>query len=406
VLWRHPPADVTAAETPQLAAPMAAARAPAGTPIDQRQLQPFLTRGWRTLRPMIRNVARHAITVAIPLLRRVALKTERVPLVGRSAHASVQLLNHVRQHGPASTLRMLTHRSPRLGALARLTIRMGRQSQRLVTTMRPAVHVVRRDGLAPAMQRAAAHLKAVTSETMNRSRLSPKGRDIETFNDIRRIRMLQAIAQALTEFMQALQVDQLQSSPLGFVKGILGQLEKAERRPVSEVLADRLRKLTDKHPLWSEAWLELGFLHQDAGEIDLALTAFERAMQGARLRGCDGVDPLAVAAANRGRILAARGLHQEAYENFAYCRSRDSGQAFTAVEQAEQLRRIGQIDMALSSYAVGMGYRGARWNLPEFPHDARKLRFSSLSPWKQIGLHPLVDVPVRSAREQTVATAE
>jgi tetratricopeptide (TPR) repeat protein len=152
--------------------------------------------------------------------------------------------------------------------------------------------------------------------------------------------------------------------------------------------------------------LELGFVYQDAGRIDEALAAFEQAMHGARLKGDDGIDPLAVAAANRGRILAAKGLHQEAYDSFAYCRSRDSTQTFTAVEQAEQLRRIGQIDMAASSYAVGMEYRGARWNLPEFPHDARTLSFWSLSPWKQIGLHALVDVPVRSAREQTVATPE
>jgi tetratricopeptide (TPR) repeat protein len=249
-------------------------------------------------------------------------------------------------------------------------------------------------------------LKATVVESLTKPRLAPTTRDIDAFNDLRRVRMLQAIEQVLSEFMQALQLDEEQSLPLVFVREILDKLKKAERAPVSQMSIDRLLKLTEKYPMWADAWLELGFLYVDAERSDDALLAFERAMRGTSLKGSDRINSLAIAAASHGRILASRGRHQEACQSFSYCLGLDPGQSMVAVEYAEQLHKLDQLDLAATYYVAGMQYRPETWNLPKFPRDARELTLSSLSPWKGIGLRPAVDVPVRSATESAVLTAE
>ncbi|MGA7805767.1 tetratricopeptide repeat protein [Bradyrhizobium sp.] len=403
VLWQHAPHGVVTADAKQAVHPIRAAPNPVSSfnLIGSGGLRPgpYLNRGRRVLRQMTRSAARHGVSLSIHLLRRIELKMERVPPVGRFARLSLTVLRSIQQHGFAVTWGRAAGRIPVLRAPASLVERMRDQKHRLAGTGLRVVHAVRRDGWKVAMRRARNRLKVAASESLTTARLNMMSSDIDAFNDIRRIRVLQAIEQVLTEFMQALPLDEEQSSPLVLVRGILGQLEKAEQGSLSQVLVARLLQLTAKNPMWSDAWLELGFLHLDAGQLDDALAAFERAMQGAQLKDGDKVNSLAIAAANHGRILAARGRHQEACESFAFCLGRDPGQAVTAVEYAEQLRTLGQLDLAASYYVEGMNYHGMRWNLPKFPRDARKISFASFSPRKEIGPRPGVDVPMRSAIE-------
>jgi hypothetical protein len=371
-----------------------------------RQLRPYLDRGRRALRQMLRSVGRRAFAPTTNLLRRIALKTERVPVVGKSVHLLVMVLGSVRQHGVATTWARIVERVPPLGALRRLAVRARRRPEGLADLIRRAVNVLRRDGPALVMRKVAVRLKVSALERLTKPRLAPRSRDIDTFNDVRRVRMLQAIEQVLTEFRQALQIDEEQSASLAFVREILDELETAKCLPVHQMLIDKLRKLTSEHPTWSDAWLELGFVHLDMEQRDHALVAFERAMQGTRLKGSDRANSLAIAAASHGRILAAGGRHREACDSFSYCLSLDPGQAIVAVEYAEQLRKLGQLDLATTYYVAGMYYRGERWNVPKFPRDARELSFPSLTPRKGIGLRPKVNVRVRSATESAMQIAE
>jgi tetratricopeptide (TPR) repeat protein len=111
------------------------------------------------------------------------------------------------------------------------------------------------------------------------------------------------------------------------------------------------------------------------------LKCFERAMHG---RLSDAAErkpnPIAIAAANRGRLMAAAGRHEEALDSFAFCLRHDPEQAMVAVEYADALRRAGQPDAAMVYYAQGMYYRPPEWKLPRLPRNAAEMTFSLLAP--------------------------
>jgi tetratricopeptide (TPR) repeat protein len=174
--------------------------------------------------------------------------------------------------------------------------------------------------------------------------------------------------------------------PLTFVRGKLDLLRKTDEKSVRQILQARLLDLTEHHPAWAEAWLELGFIHLDEGLLDPALTCFERAMRGKALsdRSSKRISPHALAAANHGRLLAAMGRYQDACDSFSECLAFDHEQKIVAIEYANALRQIGQVDLALTYYAEGMFYQEARWNLPSFPRDADQLSFSHLARPKSV----------------------
>jgi hypothetical protein len=419
VLWRERPAQPAAPDPPHAASPTLSL----GTP----PAQPYPARRRRTLRQAMHAAARRGVSLSMKLLRGLASKTERVPLVGRPVHLSLLVARSVRERGPGRTWERVVARVDLLRALDRRMVRMRRRSERLAAAMRHLVHVVRRDGAVVAMRKATDRLKVATSEISSSLpsitwRTAPTlppavhdvaptppsipgASDIETFDDIRRIRALQAIEEMLTEFMQALQAEDLRSSPLVFVRRLLAKPEEVGQRQLSQVLIDRLLELTSHHPLWSEAWLELGFLYLDADKPDDALSAFERAMEGTS-KAVDGIDAGAVAAANHGRILAARGRHEEACRSFSYCLRQDPGQAIAAVELAGQLRRSGDPDRAVAYYEAAMDYQAARWTLPEFPRDVSELSFPSVRRELESGLRCPAELPIRPAAEPIALAGE
>jgi tetratricopeptide (TPR) repeat protein len=205
--------------------------------------------------------------------------------------------------------------------------------------------------------------------------------DTEILDEIRGLRALQAVEQVVADFAQRLDFRDLPSAPLAFVREKLELVASVCGVSPSRMLTERLQVLTDTYPAWAEAWLELAFLHQDEGRPDEALKCFERAMRG---RLSDTAErkphPIAIAAACRGRLLAAAGRHAEALDAFAFCLRHDPEHAMVAVEYADALRRAGLLDVAMVYYAQGMYYRPPQWKLPRLPRDAAEMTFTLLAP--------------------------
>jgi hypothetical protein len=328
----------------------------------------------RGSRRLARAAARRGITGLADASRRIALIFEDVPLVGRLTHLCARVLRSILRDGPTVTLRRI---ASRLGG-ADLFAPLRRQSEPIFRLARTAIHATRRDGLPVVMRKAAGRATVAAGDKM-RPPITLPGVDAETLDEIRGVRTLQAVEQVIADFAQKLDFRDLQSEPLAFVRERLEALAHACGAPPSEMLAERLLALTETHPGWAEAWLELAFLHQDEGRPDEALKCFERAMHG-RLSdtGERKPNPIAIAAADRGRLLAAAGRHTEALDSFAFCLRHDPEQAMVAVEYADALRRTGQLDAAMVYYAQGMYYRPPEWKLPRLPRNAAEMTFTLL----------------------------
>jgi hypothetical protein len=418
VLWRERPGQPAAPDLTHAASPIVSVGAPA---------QSYPTRRQRSLRQAMNAAARHGVSLSVKLLRGLVSRTERMPLIGRPVRLSLLVARSIRDRGLVRTWERVVARVDLLRALDNRMVRMRRRWQSLTTMMHHLVRVARRDGPVVVTRKVIDRLRIATSRIISSLPLTawrsastsppaphdaapappsiPGTADVETFDDIRRIRALQAIEQMLTEFMQGLRDEELQSSPLVFVRRLLGEVEEPGQRQLSQLLIDRLVGLTSRHPLWSEAWLELGFLYLDAEQADDALAAFERAMGGTS-KVTDGIDACAVAAAHHGRILAARGRHEEACRSFSYCLRHDPSQAIAAVELAGQLRSLGDLDLAVGYYETGMDYQAARWNVPEFPRDASEVSFPSLRREREMGRRCPVELPIRPAAEPVAVAGE
>jgi Tetratricopeptide repeat len=332
-------------------------------------------RALRRYRLLVRASARHGIAGVASASRRATLMFEGVPLIGRLTHLCARILQSILRDGPVVTLRRI---ALRLG-IADLVALPRRQSEPSFRLVRTAIHAVRRHGLSVAMRKAVDRVTVAASEKIQPP-VTPSGADAEILDDVRRLRALQAAEQVMADFVQRLDIRDLPSIPLAFVREKLDGLAKVDGVPPSEMLAARLRDLTEKYPAWAEAWLELGFLHQDEGRPEEALSCFERAMRG---RLSDTADrkhnPIAIAAANRGRLLTAAGRHAEALASFAFCLRHDPEQPMVSVEYADALRRAGQPDSALVYYAQGMHYRPPGWKLPRLPRNATDMTFRRLA---------------------------
>jgi tetratricopeptide (TPR) repeat protein len=308
--------------------------------------------------------------------RRIALMFEDVPLVGRLAHLCARALRTIVRDGPIAALRRL---ASRLG-MGNLLAPLRRQSEPFLRLARTATHAARRDGLSVVMRKAAGRATVAASGKI-RPPITLPAVDAEILSEIRGVRTLQAVEQVIADFAQKLDFRDLPLAPLAFVRERLEALASACRARPSEMLEERLLALTRTYPAWAEAWLELAFLHQDEGRPDEALKCFERAMHG---RLSDTAErkpnPIAIAAADRGRLLAAAGRHEEARDSFAFCLRHDPEQAMVAVEYADALRRTGQLDAAMVYYAQGMYYRPPEWKLPRLPRDAAEMTFTLLAP--------------------------
>jgi tetratricopeptide (TPR) repeat protein len=308
--------------------------------------------------------------------RRIALMFEDVPLVGRLAHLCARVLRTIVRDGPIAALRRITSRLGMDNLLAPLR----RQSEPFLRLARTATYAARRDGLSVVMRKAAGRATVAATGRI-RPPITIPDRDTEVLDEIRGLRTLQAVEQVVADFAQRLDFRDLPSTPLAFAREKLEVVARVCGVSPSRMLTERLQVLTATHPAWAEAWLELAFLHQDEGRPDEALHCFERAMRG---RLSDAADrkpnPIAVAAANRGRLLAAAGRHAEALDAFAFCLRHDPEQAMVAVEYADALRRAGQLDLAMVYYAQGMYYRPPEWKLPRLPRNAAEMTFTLLAP--------------------------
>jgi hypothetical protein len=330
----------------------------------------------RGSRRLMRAAARRGVTGLADASRRIALMFEDVPLVGRLAHLCARVLRSIVRDGPTATFKRIAWR---LG-IANLLAPLRRQLEPNLRLARTVVRAARRDGLSVVMRKAAGRATVAAGEKI-RPPITLAGADAEVLDEIRSVRTLQAVEQVIADFAQTLDFRDQASVPLAFVRERLEALARASGAPASEMLAERLLALTGAHPAWAEAWLELAFLHQDEGRLDEALKCFERAMRG---RLSDTAErkpnPIAIAAADRGRLLAAAGRHAEALDSFAFCLRHDPEQAMVAVEYADALRRAGQLDAAMVYYAQGMYYRPPAWKLPRLPRNAAEMTFNLLAP--------------------------
>jgi tetratricopeptide (TPR) repeat protein len=307
-------------------------------------------------------------------LRRLALRLERIPLIGRFVHLPVKVLRGLVQDGFSVTRTRIAARIPFLHS----AVHLRRQLVPSFGLWQRAIQVVRREGLTFAVRKARSRLGAV-SDMKRLNPLVPPGR-ADMLREIRSVRALLAVEAVLADFERKLHFDGIQSAPLAFVRRKLEDLRGGQ--PLGRTLEARLVELTKYHRSWAEAWLELGFLHQDQGNADQALACFERAMGGSRLsdRAPRNISPQALGAANHGRLLIAEGRYQEACASFAAGLVRDPEQKALAVEYANALRQLGQVDLALTYYGEGMFYQESRWNLPPPPRDANSLSFPHLVP--------------------------
>jgi hypothetical protein len=322
----------------------------------------------------LRGVARSMVP-SMNTSRRLVLAVERVPLIGRLTYLSVCTLDRIQHDGVSVTLRKIAARSP----LIRRLVTHAR-STAMVSLGRRAVHAARRDGLPLAMRKAARRAWLTVERKWVKPPIDVGSEDLEVLNQIRGVRALQAAEQALAEFYQELDVRDVQSAPLAFVQQKLNEFATLNAMPVSQIVAERLVELTRRHPTWAEVWLELGFLRQDEGRAEDALECFERAMQG-RLNNTSNTraNPIAVAAASRGRLLAAAASNTEALNSFSFSLRHEPNQYMVAVECADALRRSGQLDAALAYYTQGMYYQAQQWSLPGFPRNAKDMTFACLA---------------------------
>jgi tetratricopeptide (TPR) repeat protein len=381
VLWRDraetEPAAVTACDQAPL--PSVAAEVPDAR--EQRQPAGWISpgsaprRALRHCRRLLRAGARRGIAGLAYVSRRANLVFEDVPLIGRLTHLCTQVLNSILRDGFTATFRRIAWR---LG-IVDLVAWTRRRSEPYLRLPRTANRAIRRYGLSATMQKAVDRATVAASEQI-KPPIAPSGADAEILDEVRRLRALQAVEQVMADFVQRLDIRDLPSIPLAFVREKLNELAKVDGVPPSETLATCLRELTQKYPAWADAWLELGFLHQDEGHTEEALDCFERAMHG---RLGDTADrrhnPIAIAAANRGRLLTVAGQHAEALASFAFCLRHDPEQAMVSVEYAEALRRAGQPDSALVNYAHGMYYRPPEWKLPRLSRNATDMTFRRLA---------------------------
>lgn len=322
-----------------------------------RRQQPLLRRG-------IKGLA-HAFHRIVPIIKGVLLAR-------RSARFSIRALRKIRR----VSIRALRRGARRFG-ISGLIARVRRRSTPALRLARTAHAIARRDGISVAVRTAMRWVRRAADQTI-RPPIAVPDADIEVLNEVRSVRALQAVEEALAEFLQKLDCGDLRSAPLAFVQDKLNALAKAGGAPLPAMLTSHLLALTDKNPHWAEAWLELGFLRQDEGKIEAALSCFERAM---RAKSSDGTDDSRIlAAATRSRLLTVANRHVEALDNLAFCARHNPHHPMIAVEYADALRRIGRLDQAMAYYAQGMPYRPPRWKLPPFPRNAAAMTFARLVP--------------------------
>jgi tetratricopeptide (TPR) repeat protein len=197
---------------------------------------------------------------------------------------------------------------------------------------------------------------------------------------IRNYRALKAVEETLVDLETKMGGGPFRSVPLAYVRDLLAS-HKLDGGQGARAVRGLLMKQVERHPTWAEPWLELAFLCEDEGKTTEALRCFERAMRGNRAADMNPADPhpCAVAAANRGRILAAMGRDKEACASFALAVGRDPTQKVAAVQYADLLRKQGHLDRALTYYGDGMYHQECRWALPPAPRNAGRLEFHHLA---------------------------
>jgi len=282
-----------------------------------------------------------------------------------------------------------------VGAAARVALRglrsAKRHAQPLVASAQRVLGLIQRDGLRLALRKVRVQAIGSSSAREIVARLVVRPADLERLNQVRNYRALHAVEMVLVDYETTMRGGAFRSMPLVYLRRLLRQ-HKLDGARGSTAARTLLMKLVQKHPSWAEPWLELAFMYEDEGAGAEALRCFERAMRGKRAADLapGGPHPSAVAAANRGRLLAAMGRNDEARAAFAFALARDCGQKMAAAQYAELLRCRGDIDNALVYYGEGMYHQECRWVLPSAPRDAADVDLRALT------AEVLADLPVRS----------
>jgi hypothetical protein len=240
------------------------------------------------------------------------------------------------------------------------------------------VRVVKRDGPKVALAKAQAMvIRKLTAATDEMGRQLSAAQH-ELLNEIRTLRALQADSAVLADYEAGMKSGAFLSAPLALIRKILRERNLDVQS--YDLIERRLTELTKKQPRCAEAWLELGFLHEDRGNHDKAVSCFERASRSRRMhdRPTGDTHPAAVAATRCAQLLAKSGSLEQARELFVRSLTQEPYQGPIAAEYADVLRRLGRIDEAAAHYVAGMYYLAPTWSMPRASRDVRSLKLPHL----------------------------
>ena len=204
--------------------------------------------------------------------------------------------------------------------------------------------------------------------------------DPDLLGRIRQVRALQAARDILSHYQSETFGSAKPSEPLRWTDAKLKKLESAPGG-AAQVLRQRLVTLTKRHPAWSEAWLELGYLQLEEGDEPKALQSFTRATAGHRLSDLElsNRNPQLDAHAARGRLLAARGALDEAKHSFPHALAYKYTDGMVNIDLGHLLWSRGEGRKAARYFFYGMVYDPVTWTLPKCPRNAQTLDFEALT---------------------------
>lgn len=339
------------------------------------------------LRQNIRAIGRKIFLRYSPaasnLLQRTYLRLEPIPVIGpRLARRGRRAAEIIRIEGwPGIRLR-LVRKARGLARLARLRQLLS-VIPRFIKFVQSGLHYVRQHGFWMSWWRTQIWLRSFTAFSNDgkyRPRQTLPATDVEMLGRIRQVRALQAARDILSHYQSETFGSAKPSEPLRWTDAKLKKLESVPGG-AAQVLRQRLVTLTKRHPAWSEAWLELGYLQLEEGDETNALQSFTRATAGYRLSDLElsNRNPQLDAHAARGRLLAARGALDEAKHSFPHALAYKYADGMVNIDLGHLLWSRGEGRKAARYFFYGMVYDPVTWTLPKCPRNAQTLDFEALT---------------------------
>lgn len=317
--------------------------------------------GGRTLR-----VAWH---IADQGLRRMTLWSAPIPRVSQCLRLVHTALDLGRREGGKAVLIQLSHRY-RTVSRAHRTLHGTLERHRLLAGRVPrGYRYLRKHGLKATWWRLR-HRQYAGGKVGNRSPSLPYP-SIALLNEVRYARALEAIEGVLAHYQETALPAEMVSAPLAFVRDQLTQLQE-NREELLPFLQRKLETLVKKHPMWSEAWLELGYIQNDTGQGDQALSSFRSAALGQRLsdRDFEGPDPRQDAYMLQARIQIEQGNAAAAETAYAAGLALDPSRPRINIEFGKFLWRQGKCREAGQYLFWGMPYEPHRSPVPVVGRNA------------------------------------